>query len=139
MLKKYFIKNAQEPERPSGNRYIKHRSNSYSSNNSGRQFYTAASQQHPTSSLRRSNSKNVTSSSTGSATFLCDDLSLGSSSSEDRGICVHSSRDFDTDQLIGFRDRYSRRDAVDEEAISLAFLYESAAVYKYKAARGQVS
>ncbi len=125
----------QEPERPTtGNRYIKHRSNSYSSNNSGRQFYTAASQQHPTSSLR----KNVTSSSTGSATFLSDDLSLGSSSSEDRGICVHSSRDFDTDQLIGFRDRYSRRDAVDEEAISLAFLYESAAVYKYKAARGQV-
>ena len=68
-----------------------------------------------------------------------DDLSFESSSS-DRGICVNSSsdRDFDTDQLIGFRDRFSRRD-IDEEAISLAFLYESAALYKYRAARGQVA
>ena len=47
-------------------------------------------------------------------------------------------QDFDTDQLLGFRDRYSRRER-DEEAISLAFLYESAAVYKYRAARGQVN
>jgi hypothetical protein len=124
-------------ERPS-TRYIKHRRNSYSSNN----INTTTNLRHHQSFLKSRPSGNpATSTSSGNlSSFVTDDLSLGSSSS-DRGICIHSAsdlRDFDTDQLIGFRDRYSRRER-DEEAISLAFLYESAAVYKYRAARGQVN
>ena len=113
----------------SSNRYVKHRRNSQSVN--GR---------HPTTSLIRARqTTQLASQRATQTTQTSDDLSFESSSS-DRGICVNSSsdfRDFDTDHLIGFRDRFSRRN-VDEEEISLAFLYESAALYKYRAARGQV-